>query len=77
MSVSQSNSTHTTDSPTPDDERTRRTPVAPFNWYSSGLVTSTSTSSGASPGASVISVTVGRLRSGNTSTGVRGSSASP
>jgi hypothetical protein len=35
-----------------------------------GKVTSCSTSSGAIPPASVISVTVGRFRSGNTSTGI-------
>ena len=69
MSVPQSNSTQTTDRPTPDTDRTRRTPVAPLSWDSRGRVTSTSTSSGARPGASVRTVTVGRFRSGNTSTG--------
>ena len=71
MSVPQSNSTHTTDRPMPDADRTRFTPVAPLSWYSMGRLTSTSTSSGARPGASVSTVTVGRFRSGNTSTGVR------
>ena len=42
----------------------------PFIVVSSGKVTSCSTSSGAMPPASVSSVTVGRFRSGNTSTGV-------
>ncbi|MND09124.1 hypothetical protein D3C83_322170 [compost metagenome] len=46
----------------------RSTPLAPFNAYSSGSVTWTSTSSGANPGASVNTVTVGRLRSGKMST---------
>ena len=53
----------------PDELRTACTPVAPFRTDSSGKVTSVSTSSGASPGASVITVTRGRSRSGNTSIG--------
>src|SRR4051812_8844277 len=77
MSVPQANSTQTIDRPIPEEERTRVTPVAPLSWYSSGRVTSPSTSSGASPGASVSTVTVGRFRSGNTSTGVRASWYSP
>ncbi len=58
------------DSPTPDTERTRVTPGMPFMDASMGKLTSCSTSSGAMPPASVIRVTVGLLRSGNTSTGI-------
>ena len=68
MSVPQSNSTHTTENPVVDDERTRRTSVAPLRAVSSGKVTIFSTSSGASPAASVRTVTVGAFRSGKTST---------
>ena len=68
--MSQSNSTHTTENPVVEDERTRRTPVAPFTAVSIGKVTSCSTSSAAIPPASVITTTVGALRSGNTSTSV-------
>ena len=57
--------------PTPDELRTACTPVAPLSTDSMGNVISDSTSSGAMPGASVITVTRGRLRSGNTSTGNR------
>ena len=56
--------------PVVDDERTRRTSVAPFTAVSMGKVTRRSTSSGAMPVASVITVTVGALRSGNTSTSI-------
>jgi hypothetical protein len=49
----------------------RVTPGMPFMPDSTGKVTSCSTSSGAMPPASVISVTVGLLRSGKTSMGVR------
>jgi hypothetical protein len=77
MSVPHSNSTHTIDRPMPDADRTRCTPVAPLSRYSSCRVTSVSTSSGARPGASVITVTVGRLRSGNTSTGILASAMMP
>ena len=55
----------------PDMERTRSTPAAPLTAVSSGRVTCSSTSSGARPGASVKMVTVGRFRSGKTSTGIR------
>ena len=51
--------------------RTRSTPGAPFIACSNGSDTSVSTSCGASPSASAISVTVGRFRSGSTSTGRR------
>ena len=68
MSVPQSNSTHTTENPVVDDDRTRRTCDAPLTAVSRGKVTRRSTSSGAMPGASVMTTTVGALRSGNTST---------
>ena len=55
--------------PGPETERMRRTPDAPFSADSIGNVTSSSTSSGASPCASVITVTVGAVRSGKMSTG--------
>ena len=45
------------------------TPVAPFITVSMGKLTNVSTSSGASPSASEKIVTVGRFRSGKTSTG--------
>ena len=70
ISVDQSNSTHTTEKPAVDDERTRLTPVAPFTAVSIGNVTSCSTSSAAMPLASVITTTVGAFRSGKTSTSV-------
>ena len=70
MSVPQSNSTQTIENPGVEVERTRRTSVAPFNAVSIGNVTVRSTSSGANPGASVITVTVGAFKSGNTSTSV-------
>ncbi len=69
ISVSQPNSTYTTESPSPLVDRTRVTPVAPFTACSTRRVTSRSTSSGTSPCASVMTVTVGRFRSGNMSTG--------
>ena len=53
----------------PELERTRITPGAPLSDVSIGSVTRVSTSSGARPGASVRIVTVGRFKSGNTSTG--------
>ena len=68
MSVPQSNSTQTTENPVVDDERTRRTSVAPLTAVSIGKVTVFSTSSGAMPCASVMMTTVGAFRSGNTST---------
>ena len=49
------------------------TPGMPFMEVSIGNVTSCSTSCGASPSASVRMLTVGRLMSGNTSIGMRGS----
>ncbi|OAV63704.1 hypothetical protein Barb4_04818 [Bacteroidales bacterium Barb4] len=70
MSVPQSNSTLTMEKPVTDEERTRRTWVAPFNAVSIGNDTERSTSSGAMPPASVITMTVGAFRSGNTSTSV-------
>ena len=70
MSVSQSNSTQTTEKLWVDEERTRRTCVAPLTAVSMGKVTSCSTSSAAMPLASVMTTTVGAVRSGNTSTSV-------
>ena len=61
----------------PEAERTRRTPVAPLTADSSGKVTSASTSWGARPCASVRMVTVGAVRSGNTSTGMRAAVTAP
>jgi len=77
MSVSQSNSTHTTEKPVVDCERTRRTSVAPLSEVSIGKVTSRSTSSAAIPCASVMTTTVGALRSGNTSTSMRVAAHTP
>ena len=77
MSVPQSNSTHTNDTPLLDDERTRRTSVAPFTAVSIGNVTSRSTSSAAMPPASVITTTVGAVRSGKTSMSIRSAAKSP
>ncbi len=65
------------DNPTPDTDRTRETPGNPFICVSIGNDTNCSTSAGASPSASVMIVTVGRLRSGNTSTGSRCSVKAP
>ena len=70
MSVPQSNSTQTTAMPTAVAERTRRTPEAPLMALSIGNVTSDSISSGAMPCPSARMVTVGAVRSGNTSTGI-------
>src|SRR5262245_47365692 len=77
MSVPQANSTYTIDKPAPDTERTRATPGIPFMMLSIGNVTSCSTSGGASPSASVISVTDGRFKSGKTSIGMRGTMKMP
>lgn len=55
----------------------RATPGMPFIAVSIGKVTRRTTSSGARPSASVSKVTVGRLRSGKTSTGTRGSTKEP
>ena len=70
MSVPQSNSTQITPTPTAVAERTRRTPDAPLMALSIGNVTSDSISSGAMPWPSARMVTVGAVRSGNTSTGM-------
>ena len=77
MSAPQSNSTKTMDRPTEETERTRVTPGRPFIAVSMGKETSCSASSGAMPSASVISTTVGLLRSGKTSTGMRVSVQAP
>ena len=61
----------TIENPAEEDDLTLRTPVAPFTAVSKGKVTSLSTSSGAMPSASVITTTVGALRSGKTSTSER------
>ena len=71
MSWPQSNSTQTTATPTAVAERTRRTPAAPLSADSIGNVTSDSISSGSMPGASARIVTVGAVRSGRTSSGMR------
>jgi hypothetical protein len=65
------------DRPALDTERTLSTPGRPFMVVSSGKVISCSTSSAAMPPDSVMMVTVGLLRSGNTSTGVRESVNAP
>jgi hypothetical protein len=70
MSVSQLKVTWRKDSPADEMDRTDSTPGRPFMAVSSGKVMSCSTSSAAMPPASVMMVTVGLLRSGNTSTGV-------
>jgi len=56
--------------PTAVADRTRRTPEAPFIALSIGNVTNDSISSGAIPWPSVRMVTVGAVRSGNTSIGI-------
>jgi hypothetical protein len=71
MSIPHANSTQTTEMPTAVDDRTRRTPEAPLSAASMGNVTWLSTSVGAMPWASVMTVTVGAVRSGKTSTGMR------
>ena len=70
ISVLQSNVTYRNERPADDTERTVSTPGSPFIVVSSGNVMSCSTSSAAIPPASVMMVTVGLFRSGNTSTGV-------
>src|SRR5688572_17402378 len=68
-SVSQSNSTNTIPRPGDATERTTSTPGAPFKAVSTGRLACVSTSSGAIPPASKKMVTLGRFRSGSTSTG--------
>jgi hypothetical protein len=70
ISVPQSNSTQTTAMPTAVADRTRRTSDAPLIAASIGNVTSVSISSGTIPRPSARIVTVGAVRSGNTSTGI-------
>jgi hypothetical protein len=53
-----------------EEERMRRTPEAPLSVCSRGTVTSCSTSSGAMPLASVMTVTEGADSSGRTSSGI-------
>ena len=67
MSMPQLNSAHTNEYPCIEADRTRLTLVAPFTAVSMGNVTSLSPSSAAIPLASVITTTVGAVRSGNTS----------
>ena len=69
MSVPQSNSTKMRERPTSVVDWMRVTPWMPLTARSSGMVTWFSTSSGAFPGASVMMVTRGLVRSGRTSTG--------
>jgi hypothetical protein len=76
-SVSHSNSTQMSEMPMADEERMRRSPLAPLSACSSGMVTSFSTSSGASPFASVTTVTDGADSSGSTSSGMRRASNRP
>jgi hypothetical protein len=57
--------------PTAVADRTRRTPAAPLSAVSIGKVTSASMSVGAMPRPSTRIVTVGAVRSGRTSTGMR------
>ena len=64
MSMPQSNSAVTTESPVVDSERMRVTPGAPESRLSRGSVISRSTSSAAIPGFSVTMFTRGALRSG-------------
>lgn len=77
MSVPHSNSTQTTAIPVEELERTRRTPVAPFMVVSMGKATRLSTSAGARPCASASTVSVGAVRSGKTSTGIRSAVSEP
>jgi len=66
-----------TDNPWIDCERTVAMPVTPLIASSIGFVTSASTCSGVSPGASVSIVTSGGANSGNTSYFVRARTTSP
>jgi hypothetical protein len=61
----------TTDSPGIDSERSVAKPAAPLTALSMRLVTSSSTCSGAKPGASVWMSTCEGTNSGNTSSGER------
>ena len=76
-SAPQSKSTQMTATPTAVAERTRRTPDEPLRTASIGKVTSASMSLGAIPCASTSTVTVGAVRSGSTSTGMRVARAPP
>ena len=68
MSVSSRNSANTWLWPSSELERMSLTPDTVLIAYSSGLVTSVSTASGAAPGYAVITMTNGRLTSGICST---------
>jgi len=63
--------------PAAEFDLTRKTPAVPFMAASIGRETSASTSSGAIPWDSVRIVTVGDVRSGNTSTGARSAMMPP
>ena len=69
MSVPSSNSSTTDDSPSTDLERIVFKPGVPLRAFSSGTLTSASTSSVERPGASVCTSTFGGANSGNTSSG--------
>jgi hypothetical protein len=68
MSLPKSNITTTFEIPVIETDLTSLTPGMPFKADSIGNETSASTSSGASPGASVRTVTWGGAKSGKTST---------
>ena len=76
-SAPQSKSTRITATPTDVVERTRRTPDAPASADSIGNVASASRSAGAMPCPSTSTVTVGAVRSGSTSTGIRDAAQPP
>ena len=76
-SAPQSKSTQITATPTAVAERIRRTPGEPFNADSIGMVTRASRSAGAMPYPSTSTVTVGAVRSGRTSTGIRAATTAP
>src|SRR5262249_58624714 len=67
MSLAGSKMTVITERPWIDAERKLLTPGVPLTTFSNGWVTSTSTCSGESPGASVCIVTCGGGKSGKTS----------
>src|SRR6266853_3123595 len=71
------NTTITTDSPEIVSERTACTPLAPLIACSIGSVTSNSTCSATSPGASVCTAACGGTNSGNTSYLARASTSTP
>ena len=76
-SAPQSKSAQITAIPTAVAERIRRTPEEPLSADSIGMVTSASMSDGAMPWPSTSTVTVGAVRSGRTSTGMRTATTAP